>query len=160
MVLRYSSIISFVLLSCTCTSPFKEKFNAKNIAWVTYTSPEVATFGMSKKDAENNGYSTIQKQFNHEDRAIVDENDGGKLILYVDENNYIRGGTMIAENAGEISQELTLAMSEGIKLSSLFNKVYPYPTASRINKQIAGDYMSSKLTTKIIWLFQILYKIV
>ena len=25
-------------------SPFKVKFDAKNIAWVTYTSPEVATF--------------------------------------------------------------------------------------------------------------------
>ena len=57
---------------------------------------------MSKKDAENNGCSIIQRQFNHEDRAIVDENDGGKLILYVDKDNYIRGGTMIAKNAGEI----------------------------------------------------------
>lgn len=140
-------------------SPFKVKFDAKNIAWVTYTSPQVATFGFSKKDAESNGCTILQKEFDHEDRAIVDENEEGKLILYVDKNEYIQGGTMIGENAGEISQELILAMSSRIKLSFLFNKVYPYPTASRINKQIAGDYMRSKLTTKIIGLLRILYKI-
>jgi pyruvate/2-oxoglutarate dehydrogenase complex dihydrolipoamide dehydrogenase (E3) component len=141
-------------------SPFKEKFDAKNIAWVTYTSPQIATFGMSKKDAEGRGYSILQKEFNHEDRAIVDENEEGKLILYVDKNEYVQGGTMIGENAGEISQELILAMSSKVKLSSLFNKVYPYPTASRINKQIAGDYMRSKLTTKVIWLLRFVYKII
>lgn len=141
-------------------SPFKEKFDAKNIAWATYTSPQIATFGISKKDAESNGYTILQKEFDHEDRAIVDENEEGKLILYVDKNEYIQGGTMIGENAGEISQELILAMSSRIKLSSLFNKVYPYPTASRINKQIAGDYMRSKLTTKVIWLLRLVYKII
>lgn len=67
---------------------------------------------------------------------------------------------MISENAGEIAQELILAMSSKIKLSSLFNKVYPYPTASRINKQISGDYMRSKLTTNVIRLLRLLYKIV
>ncbi len=141
-------------------SPFKEKFDAKNIAWVTYTSPEVATFGISKKDAEMKGLTILQKRFSHEDRAIVDENENGNLMLYIDKGNYIQGGTMIAKNAGEISQELLLAMSSKIKLSALFNKVYPYPTASRINKQITGEYMSSKLTNKIMWLLRFVYKLI
>lgn len=139
--------------------PFKEKFNAKHIAWVTYTSPEIATFGISNQEARDKGYTILEKQFDHEDRAVVDENENGKLLLYVDKNSYIHGGTMVADNAGEISQELILAMSSRIKLSSLFNKVYSYPTASRINKQIAGDYMRSKLTNKVIWLLRYVYKL-
>jgi pyruvate/2-oxoglutarate dehydrogenase complex dihydrolipoamide dehydrogenase (E3) component len=141
-------------------SPFKVKFDAKNIAWVTYTSPQVATFGISKKDTEDSSCLILQKEFGHDDRAIVDETTSGKLLLYIDKNNCIQGGTMISENAGEIAQELILAMSSKIKLSSLFNKVYPYPTASRINKQISGDYMRSKLTTNVIRLLRLLYKIV
>lgn len=140
-------------------SPFKVKFDAKHIAWVTYTSPEIATFGISKKDAEDKGYAILEKPFDHEDRAIVDENVNGKLMLYVDKNSYIHGGTMVADSAGEISQELILTMSSKVKLPSLFNKIYPYPTASRINKQIAGDYMRSKLTSKIIGLLRFMYKI-
>lgn len=141
-------------------SPFKVKFDAKNIAWVTYTSPQVATFGISKKEAEDSGCLILQKEFDHDDRAIVDETTSGKLLIYIDENNYIRGGTMISENAGEIAQELILAMSARVKLYSLFDKVYPYPTASRINKQIVGDFMRLRLTSKAMSLLRILYKIV
>lgn len=127
-------------------SPFKKKFDAKHIAWVTYTSPEVATFGIDEKKAKELGYETITTTFEHEDRAIVDENQDGFSTLYIDTKGYIHGGTMVAKNAGELSQELVLAMASRIPLSQIFNKVYPYPTAGRINRKIAGEWMSRKLT--------------
>jgi len=46
----------------------------------------------------------------------------------------ILGGTMIAPHAGELIQELILANSAGVKASAIFNKIYPYPTASRVNQ--------------------------
>jgi len=53
---------------------------------------------------------------------------------------------MVAENAGELSQELILANSSGLKLKHIFGKVYPYPTASRVNKRIISLYYANKLT--------------
>ncbi len=43
---------------------------------------------------------------------------------------------MIAPNAGELIQELILANTLGLSISSIFNKIYPYPVATRINQQL------------------------
>lgn len=137
----------------------KKKFDATNIAWTTFTTPEVATFGMSEKDALRTGTEIICQHFTHDDRAIVDENENGMLQLYVDTKGRIRGGTMVAKNAGELSQELILAMNEKIPLSSLFNKVYPYPTGARINKTVASMYESRRLNSFTIKLLRFLYSI-
>jgi len=42
---------------------------------------------------------------------------------------------MIAPNAGEIIQELILANTAGLSIQEIFNKIYPYPVASRVNQQ-------------------------
>jgi pyruvate/2-oxoglutarate dehydrogenase complex dihydrolipoamide dehydrogenase (E3) component len=140
-------------------SPFKKKFDAHHIAWVIYTTPQIATFGITRHNAVEEGYSVLTKQFDHDDRAIVDEYTNGFSTVYVNKQGEIKGGTMVSENAGEISQELILAMTSTISLSKLFNKVYPYPTASRINKQIAGDWEEKRLTKGAVSLLRFLYRL-
>jgi len=53
---------------------------------------------------------------------------------------------MVAMNAGEIFQELVLAKSSGLNIKHIFNKIYAYPTASRVNKKIISTYFSRKLS--------------
>lgn len=43
---------------------------------------------------------------------------------------------MVAPGAGELVQELILANTSGLDISELFNKVYPYPVAARINQKL------------------------
>jgi len=140
-------------------SPFKKKFDAKNIAWTTYTSPEIATFGMNEKEALLSGYQILNKNFSREDRAVVDENEDGSLQIYVDDKGMIQGGTMVANNAGEMVQELILASASGLPLSSLFNKVYPYPSGSRINRQMAAEFEARKLSTFTTRVLKFFYKL-
>lgn len=140
-------------------SPRKKTFSAKHIAWVTYTSPEIATFGIQKSDAESKGLEVIRYSFSHDDRAIIDENQQGFVEVYIDKKGYIHGGTMVGNNAGELVQELILAMSTKVSLSQIFTKVYPYPSASRVNKSLAGVWEERRLGkfTKIV--LKYLYKI-
>ncbi|MGH7799860.1 MAG: dihydrolipoyl dehydrogenase family protein [Thermodesulfobacteriota bacterium] len=128
-------------------SPFKKKLNNDHMAWVTYTSPEIATFGLNEEQLNQRGisYEKVVFDFNEDDRAIVDEAQYGKLLLFIAKDR-ILGGSMVAENAGELSQELILANSSGLKLKHIFGKVYPYPTASRVNKRIISLYYANKLT--------------
>ncbi|NCO11341.1 FAD-dependent oxidoreductase [Candidatus Pacearchaeota archaeon] len=128
-------------------SPFKKKLSYDNFSWVTYTDPEIATFGLSeeelrKRDAK---YKKLIQEFGDVDRGIVN-NAKGKLIIYVSKNKRILGGTLISPNAGEIFQELSLAMSSKLKIKNIFGKIYPYPTASRINKKAITRLYADKLT--------------
>jgi pyruvate/2-oxoglutarate dehydrogenase complex dihydrolipoamide dehydrogenase (E3) component len=140
-----------------CFTPFKKKVNYDNFSWVTFTSPEIATFGLSRQQLDNRGirYEKLVLDFSHDDRAIVDDAIG-KSIIYVS-NNKILGGSMVADNAGEIFQELVLANNCGLNIKKLFNKIYAYPTASRVNKAIIASHFKKKLTENAKKVLQLLF---
>jgi pyruvate/2-oxoglutarate dehydrogenase complex dihydrolipoamide dehydrogenase (E3) component len=140
-------------------SPRKNAFDAANISWVTFTSPEIATFGLARNVAQERGYTIETVMLQHSDRAIVDETQNGFVSVYIDKKGYVRGGTAVCSLAGEIVQELVLAMSARVPVSTLFEKVYAYPVATRINKQLISQNMAKKLTNTNIWLLKALYKI-
>ncbi len=134
-------------------SPFKKKLNNEHMSWVTFTDPELTTFGLSEKQLKDRkiSYRRLEKDFTDDDRAVVDDYQYGKLILFVNEKGLFRkqkilGGTMVAPNAGELIQELILSNTSQLSVKAIFNKVYPYPVASRINQSLVTDLMSEGLT--------------
>ncbi|MBT3394509.1 MAG: NAD(P)/FAD-dependent oxidoreductase [Waddliaceae bacterium] len=140
-------------------SPFKKKLSYDNISWVTYTYPEIATFGLSAEALESRGmkYETLSLDFEDDDRHIVDDFTAGKLVVY-HRKGVILGGSMVSPAAGELFQELVLANTSGLKLKDLFGKIYPYPTASRVNKKLAGNYFSKKLTPLTKKILKVMYR--
>lgn len=147
-------------------SPFKKKLSNDHISWVTFTDPEIATFGLNEKQLKEQGidFDKLTLDFDEDDRAITDDYRYGKLILYIRKSSFFRkekilGGTMIAPYAGEIVQELILANYAGISTKEIFNKIYPYPTASRVNQQILTRYRRKNLGDTTKQLLQFLYKI-
>jgi len=147
-------------------SPFKKKLDNKYMSWVTFTDPELATFGLSEKQikAGKIKYTGLEKSFAEDDRAVTDNYQYGKIILLLSNNGIfskqkVLGGTMIAPNAGEIIQELILANSSGLSVNAIFNKIYPYPVAARINQAVITDMMIDRLTPFIKTILQKTYKI-
>lgn len=140
-------------------SPFKKQFSGDSISWTTYTTPEVATFGLQEAELKKRGtlYTVLSSNFTEDDRAITDEYQYGKTKMFITKRGKILGGTMVAPNAGELIQELVLAQSQGLSVHALFNKTYAYPTASRINKRIVSGYFASKLTPFTKKLLRLLY---
>lgn len=123
--------------------PFRKRHTLAQFSWVTFTGPEVATFGLSPKQMKDQGisYEVVDQSFKNDDRAITGGyNEYAHLRLYVQKKGllgkvYFLGGTMIAPNAGELIQELILAKQVGATLNDIFSKIYPYPVASRINQK-------------------------
>ncbi len=147
-------------------SPLNKKLNNDHMSWVTFTDPELATFGLSEKQLKERGisYEKLEQGFEDDDRAVVDNFQYAKMILFIRKKGFLRkqkilGGTMIAPGAGELVQELILANTKGISINALFNKIYPYPVASRINQKIIVEYKSKGLTDNIKKLLRVAYKI-
>ncbi len=147
-------------------SPLNKKLNNDHMSWVTFTDPELATFGLSEKQLKERGvsYEKLEQDFEDDDRAVVDTFQYAKMILFVRKKGFLKkqkilGGTMIAPGAGELIQELILANTKDISINAIFNKIYPYPVASRINQKIIVEYKSKGLTENIKKLLHIAYKI-
>lgn len=132
---------------------FEKKLSYDNFSWVTFTDPEVATFGCSEQDLKkrNQDYERIDYDFAHDDRAVIEDYEYARMILFVSPaginpfSRKILGGTVIAPNAGELVQELIMAQQKGLTAGDFFNKIYPYPTASRVNKSVWVDKIGGNL---------------
>ncbi|CAN5414547.1 FAD-dependent oxidoreductase [soil metagenome] len=134
-------------------SPFSKKLNNDNMSWVTFSDPELAAFGLNEKQLKDRNikYEKLENTFKDDDRAVTDNYTYSKSIMYVTQKGFLKkqkilGGTMIAPGAGELIQELILANSEGLSVNSIFNKIYPYPVASRINQQLVLNYKEKSIT--------------
>jgi pyruvate/2-oxoglutarate dehydrogenase complex dihydrolipoamide dehydrogenase (E3) component len=125
--------------------PIKQKINYKHVAWTTFTSPELATAGMSLEEIkkQNIPYREYQFDFKNLDRAMTKKDDIGKVKLFLDKKGYVLGATVIGERAGEIISEIQVLKTLKINYAKLVNVIHPYPTYSevlnKISKKVAVD---------------------
>lgn len=147
-------------------SPLNKKLNNDHMSWVTFTDPEVATFGLNEKQLKERGigYEKLEQDFSGDDRAVTDNYRYARTILYISKGGLFKkekilGGTMIAPNAGELVQELILANTSGLSINSIFNKIYPYPVAARINQQVIVNHKEKTLTSGLKKLLNIAFKL-
>lgn len=147
-------------------SPIKKRLNNDHISWVTFTDPQLATFGLSEKQLQERkiNYQKLEQDFNEDDRAVIDDYQYGKLIMFISTRGFLKkqkvlGGTMLAPDAGEIIQDLILANTSGMSIDEIFNKIYPYPVASRINQKIIFEYKQKGLTKRLKKILQLVFKI-
>lgn len=142
-------------------SPIKKKLSYDHFSWVTFTDPEVAHFGLDAAELDRRGtpYERWETDLADDDRAVVDDYRDGRLLLFIEKNRLplpgqkrrILGGAMVAPGAGELVQELILANASGLGISAIFDKIYPYPVAARINQKLIVDHqeVSSLLQTAL-----------
>ncbi len=126
----------------------RAKASALNIPWCTYTSPEVAHVGMYEHEAKAQGVEidTYVQKFDEVDRAILDGAEEGFVkILTKRGKDEILGATIVAENAGDLISEVTLAMNAGAGLGKIASVIHPYPTQADAIRRLGDAYNRTRL---------------
>ena len=132
------------------------------IPWTTYTSPEVAHVGMYEEDAAEAGHQvdTITLPLQEVDRALLDGEDEGFFRVHLRRGtDRILGATLVAEHAGEMISEITLAMTAGVGLSKIGATIHPYPTQAEVFRKAADAWRRRKLTPRVKRLFEAFFRI-
>jgi len=127
----------------------KKRESALTIPWCTYTDPEIAHVGMYERDAREAGIAldTFIRQMNEVDRAIADGEEEGFVKIHVRKGtDKILGATIVARHAGEMINEISLAIAANIGLGTLANVIHSYPTQAEAVKQAADAYNRTRLT--------------
>ncbi len=127
------------------------------IPWTTYTDPEVAHVGMYPKDAEERGYQveTFVQSIGDIDRGKADGEHNGFVKVHVKKgSDEILGATIVAGHAGEMINELTLAITAGIGLKTLATVIHPYPTQAEAIKKVADAYNRTRMTPTVQSIFK------
>ncbi len=117
-----------------------ERLSAEIIPWCTFTDPEIAHVGTYVREARRKGVpiKTFTVLMHEVDRAIVDGEEDGFVKLHVREGTAeLLGATVVASHAGDLINEISLAMSAGLDLHALSRVHQPYPTQSQAIKMAA-----------------------
>jgi len=116
--------------------------------WVTFTDPEIAQLGITEREASESGMpvEVYKKEFRDLDRPVIDGDDQGFVKVLVKKGtDKIAGATIVGRNAGEMINELTLAMQAGLGLKQIAHVVHPFPTYAETIKAVADLYNHSTL---------------
>lgn len=127
----------------------RQKTSALTIPWCTYTDPEVAHVGMYEKEAREKGMevTTLTVPLADVDRALLDgEADGFARVHLKKGTDKILGATIVARHAGEMINELSLAITAGLGLSAIGRTIHPYPTQAEAIKKLADAWNRTRLT--------------
>jgi pyruvate/2-oxoglutarate dehydrogenase complex dihydrolipoamide dehydrogenase (E3) component len=99
----------------------------------TFCDPEVASVGLTERQAREKGYRVISGKFGYANltRAIVSgETDGFIKIVAEEGTGRILGGHIIGAEASSLIHEVTAAMAGGLSVSDIGNTLHAYPTLS------------------------------
>ncbi len=133
----------------------RAKASALTIPWCTYTEPEIAHVGLSERDAREQGIAvlTFVQELQHVDRAVLDgQAEGFVKVLVRKGTDRIVGATVVADHAGDLIAEITLAMVHGIGLGKIARTIHPYPTQAEAIKKLGDACNRTRLTPWVKWL--------
>ncbi len=136
--------------------PFKRKVDYSHVSWCSFTSPELATAGLTEAQAREKYGDAIRvyrHSYAHLDRAKTKSDSTGLVKVIVDKKGKVLGCSIIGERAGEIISEVQVVKTLGINFAKLSGVIHPYPTYSeilnKISKKVAVDNLLNMPIVKL-----------
>lgn len=107
----------------------------------TYTTPEVASVGMTEQKAKEEGiaYKVGKFPFSASGKAsAAGANEGFVKLLFEEASGKLLGAHLIGANVTEMISELVLAKQKGITGHDIIKTIHPHPTMSEAVMEAAA----------------------
>ncbi len=101
------------------------------VAGCIYTSPEIASVGLTQDEAKESGIDVIVKKVptSANGKTVIAELDRGFIKLVADSDEHkLLGAQLMCGRASDIVGELSVAIANGLTLEDLGNTIHPHPT--------------------------------
>ncbi|MGH3838142.1 MAG: dihydrolipoyl dehydrogenase family protein [Pseudonocardiaceae bacterium] len=112
--------------------PIKAKFAPGHLPWVTFTDPEIAHVGRTEAQVRAAGDTCeiVRFPYSHNERAVTDAEPVGLMKFLIDGKRRLIGAHIAGHCAGELINELTLAMNNDLTVDAIIGSIHAYPTYS------------------------------
>jgi pyruvate/2-oxoglutarate dehydrogenase complex dihydrolipoamide dehydrogenase (E3) component len=133
----------------------RRRMSALTVPWCTYTDPQVAHVGMYVRQARerNIPIKTFTVPMHDVDRAVADGEEDGFVKIHVREGtDHILGATIVARDAAELINNISMAMVAGMGLRRLARVIHAYPTQGDAIRQAAQACAHAHPSALLAWL--------
>jgi pyruvate/2-oxoglutarate dehydrogenase complex dihydrolipoamide dehydrogenase (E3) component len=130
----------------------RQRSSALVVPWCTFTDPQIAHVGLYVREANrmNIPVKTFTVPMHQVPRSCMDGEPEGFVKIHVREgSDRILGATIVAHDAGDMLNEITLAMVSGIGLRRLSRVIHTYPTQSEAIRRAADAYNLTRYTPQL-----------
>ena len=128
--------------------PIKRKVSYRDIAWSTFTEPELAHAGLTEKEAREihgDEINIYRHSYDEVDRARTDLADVGMSKFICDKRGKLIGIHILGERASEVLHEAQLAKTLGVRFHRIQAMIHIYPTYGDLIKRPATAAFADKL---------------
>lgn len=108
-------------------------YERESVPTVTFSDPESASLGktVSQLQAKGERFRTIRFPFKKIDRGLIEGHEEGVILIHSSLiTGRILGAHIVGPNAGEMINELAVAMKNSLTLRDISQTVHAYPTWS------------------------------
>jgi pyruvate/2-oxoglutarate dehydrogenase complex dihydrolipoamide dehydrogenase (E3) component len=112
--------------------PIRAAFSPGHLPWVTFTEPEIAHVGLTEAQVRASGETceVIRLPYTHNERAVTEAETVGLMKFLIDGKRRLIGAHIAGNSAGEMINELTLAMNNDLTVDAIIGSIHAYPTYS------------------------------
>jgi len=116
--------------------------NYSSIPACTYTQPQIASIGLTEKEAIESGFKIRIGKFPYSasgKAAAIGEREGFVKLIFNDEYGELLGAHIIGAEATEMIAEMSLAKTLEGDFNSIFKTIHAHPTLSEMIMEAAAD---------------------
>ncbi len=129
--------------------PIKSRLRVHTVPWTTYTDPELARVGLTEAEAraQHGSVSVYRSPFSAVDRAVIDGRTEGHVKIVTDSRGRLLGAHIVGVDAGDLLQEVVVALDAGVPVGRLGQVIHPYPSRTEGVLKVAEEYWRQRLFT-------------
>jgi len=118
------------------------------VPWTIFTDPAVGQVGQSLTEARARTCDATEHriELGRVDRAQVEGTSTGFMKLVSDGHGKLLGASVVSPNAGELINELTLAIELGASIGDLAKAIHVYPTYGSGLQDLAAEISLDRAT--------------
>ena len=116
------------------------KMDYKVVPWAIFSSPEIATVGLTEEEAKENGIGTIAGEFPFvaNGKAVsMNAMEGFVKVVAKSDTKEIIGAQIIGPDASIIISELALAIKMNLTIKDVGNTIHAHPTLAEATMEAA-----------------------
>lgn len=132
------------------------------VPWVTFSEPELAHLGMTAGELDGTGerYRTIRVPYSRIDRAAIEGESRGMIVIHASAiAGRILGAHIVGSAAGEMINELALAMKHGLTLRDIAQSVHAYPAWSQGIRKAADQWYVQQSPPGLLKVFRSIFNL-
>lgn len=107
---------------------------------VVFSDPEIATVGLTEKEAKDEGYETTSGKFSYaaNGRALaLNATEGSVTVVADKESGLVLGAQIVGPEASNLIAEIGLAIEMGATLEDIALTIHAHPTLGEMNMEAA-----------------------